>query len=330
MTNSSSENRPGEFELIARLFAPLSRNAPGAYGLTDDAATIAPPAGEELVVTADLLTAGVHFRAEDPPDLIARKALRVNLSDLAAKGVRPLGYFLSLALPRHVTGPWLESFAKGLEQDQAEFAIALLGGDTTATDGPLTLSITAFGSVPVGTMIRRNGAKNGDLVFVSGSIGDAGTGLALLKRAGRLNPDEERLVRRYQIPEPRTGLGQVLRGVACASLDVSDGLLADLNHIARTSGVRVLVNADAIPLSPALVSVSGRSRETVVSAATAGDDYEIAFTIPPSAKDMLIHIAGKAKTPVTEIGRVIEGEGVGLLDSSGNEIPVSKKGYEHF
>ena len=330
MTNSSSEQRPGEFELIAKLFAPLSRKAPGAYGLTDDAATIAPPLGEELVVTADLLTEGVHFRAEDPADLIARKALRVNLSDLAAKGARPRGYFLSLALPRSVTGAWLKSFVGGLEQDQNEFALSLLGGDTTSTDGPLTIAITAFGTLPVGTMTRRSGAKPGDLIFISGTIGDAGAGLAVLRRSHNPGPNEDALIRRYQIPDPRTVLGAALRGVAHASLDVSDGLLADLGHIARRSGVRLLLNAERIPISPALQSMAGSSVETIIAAATAGDDYEIAFTISPSAKDMIAKASHTANTPVTEIGRVVEGEGVVLLDSAGIEIPVLKRGYEHF
>jgi thiamine-monophosphate kinase len=329
MTNSSSD-RPSEFELIAKLFAPLSRNAPGAYELIDDAATIASPAGEELVVTVDLLSAGVHFRAEDPPDLIARKALRVNLSDLAAKGALPLGYFLSLALPRNTAFTWLEIFARGLEQDQNEFAISLYGGDTTATDGPLTVSVTAFGSMPVGTMIRRNGAKPGDLVFVSGSVGDAGAGLAILKRGGHRDANEKALVDRYLLPLSRTVLGQALRGVAHASLDVSDGLLADLGHVAGASGVRILVDAHRIPLSPVFKSTAGVALETIVTAATAGDDYEIAFAAPAAARDEIMRIAGETNTPVTEIGRVAEGTGVVLLDSSVNEIPVSRRGYEHF
>jgi thiamine-monophosphate kinase len=330
MTNSSSENLRSEFELIAKLFAPLSRNAPGAYGLTDDAATIASSAGEELVVTADLLTEGVHFRADDPPDLIARKALRVNLSDLAAKGAKPLGYLLSLAFPHRLNTPWLESFAGGLEQDQSEFAVALFGGDTTATDGPLVISITAVGTLPVGTMIRRNGAKPGHLVFVSGSIGDAGAGLAVLRRQGRRDANEDSLVHRYQLPMPRIALGQALRGMAHASVDVSDGLLADLGHIARASGARVLVDANRIPISAALGTKAGRSKEAIITAATAGDDYEIAFTAPATAKEAVSRIGHETNTPVSEIGRVVEGEGIVLLDSAGNEIAVSRKGYEHF
>jgi thiamine-monophosphate kinase len=325
MTNSSSD-RPGEFELIARLFAPLSRNAPGAYGLTDDAATITPRPGEELVITADLLSAGVHFRAGDPPDRIAKKALRVNLSDLAAKGAVPSGYLLSLALPRTMSVDWLTAFARGLEQDQIEFSVSLLGGDTTATDGPLTIAITAFGAVPAGTMIRRSGAKPGDLVFVTGTIGDAGAGLELLK-AGRVN---DALVDRYQLPTPRVVFGQALRGVASAALDVSDGLLADLGHIAQASGAGLIVEADRVPLSPALKQFRDDSPDPVIMAATAGDDYEIAFTAPITARIAVASIATQTNTPVMEIGRVVEGEGVVLTDSAGQEIVVSRKGYEHF
>jgi thiamine-monophosphate kinase len=327
MTNSSSE-RPGEFELIAKLFAPLSAKAPGAYGLTDDAATIQLPPGEELVVTADLLSAGVHFRPEDPSHLIAKKALRTNLSDLAAKGAAPLGYVLSLALPRDWTMPWMESFAAGLREDQDEFSLALLGGDTTSTNGPLTVAITALGTLPKGTMIRRNGAKPGDLVFVSGTIGDAGMGLAIL--VGDL-PNvsasvREELVPRYQLPNPRLELGRALRGVASAALDVSDGLLADLGHIGETSNVGLSVDADHVPLSEALKAAGG----LVVSAVAAGDDYEIAFTAPASKREDVLRTASLASTPVTEIGRVMPGSSVVLLDSSGHEIPVLKKGYRHF
>ena len=327
MTNSSSD-RPGEFELIAKLFAPLSADAPGSYGLTDDAATVEVQQGDVLVITADLLSAGTHFRADDPPDLIARKSLRVNLSDLAAKGAVPLGYTLSLALPRDWTLPWMDAFTAGLRADQDEFSIALLGGDTTSTDGPLTIAITALGAVPTGNMIRRNGAKPGDLVFVSGSIGDAGMGLAALK--GELSTlaakDRETLISRYHLPSPRMALGRSLRGVATAALDVSDGLLADLGHIAETSHVGISIQADRIPISEALRAAGG----SAVPAATAGDDYEIAFTVPAAKREEVSRIAALAGTQVTEIGRVASGGGVVLLDSAGREIPVSRTGYRHF
>lgn len=327
MTNSNSD-RPGEFELIAKLLAPLSAKATGAYGLTDDAATILPPPGDDLVVTADLLSAGIHFRADDPPHLIAKKALRTNLSDLAAKGAVPLGYMLSVALPRNWTLSWMESFATGLREDQDAFSTVLLGGDTTSTHGPLTVAITAFGALPIGSMIRRSGAKQGDLVFVSGTIGDAGLGLAVLM--GELpnvsSSDGEWLVSRYQLPTPRLGLGSALRGLATAALDVSDGLLADLGHIGETSNVGLSINADRVPLSEALTAAGG----SVVPAVTAGDDYEVAFTVPPSKRRDVLRIASVTGTLVTEIGRVTAGSGVALLDSSRREIPVSEKGYRHF
>jgi len=327
MTNSSSE-RPGEFELIAKLFAPLSAKAAGAYGLTDDAATFQPPPGEELVVTADLLTAGIHFRPEDPAALIAKKALRVNLSDLAAKGAVPVGYLLSLALPRGWTPSWMQSFADGLRDDQDAFSVALFGGDTTHTTGPLTIAITAFGTLPSGTMTRRNGAKIGDSIFVSGTIGDAGAGLAVLngELANVAVDDREALTSRYLVPTPRLALGKALRGVATASLDVSDGLLADLGHIAETSKIRIAVDAGRVPLSDAWK----KAGTSLSSAVTAGDDYEIAFTAPSARRDEVLQLARHAGTVVTEIGRVEVGSGVALLDSSGQEIPVSRKGYRHF
>jgi thiamine-monophosphate kinase len=325
MTNSSSD-RPGEFELIAKLFAPLAAGAPGAYGLTDDAATIRVPDGGELVVTADLLSADVHFRAEDEPGLIARKALRTNLSDLAAKGATPIGYTLSLALPRTWTLAWMTAFTKGLAEDQQAFSISLLGGDTTATDGLLTVSIAAFGTVPCGTMVRRNGAKPGDLVFVSGTIGDAGAGLAALgnKFPNISSRDRELLVSRYLLPLPRIALGRALRGKASAALDVSDGLMADLGHIAETSKVRISIDADRIPLSEA----ARNAGVAIPAAVVAGDDYEIAFTAPASNRAEILRLGGDCA--VIEIGRVESGSGVALLDSSGREIPVSGKGYRHF
>jgi thiamine-monophosphate kinase len=319
---SSSSRRPGEFALIAELFAPLA-TAPGAFGLTDDAATIAVPRGQELVVTADAIVEGVHFLRGDPADKVAQKALRVNLSDLAAKGAKPLGYLLVLSLPKHVRRDWLLAFAKGLAKDQRTFGIALLGGDTTATPGPLSIAITALGSVPKGTMIRREGARPGDLVFVSGTIGDAGAGLAVLKRNAK-TPGA--LIARYRTPTPRLFLGLVLRHLASAAIDVSDGLLADLGHIADVSKVRIAVRAGSIPLSPALRAFGGDP----VQAATAGDDFEIAFTVPPRKRAAVIQAAWVAGVEVSEIGSVGRGEGVALLDEAGREIRLSRKGYTHF
>jgi|KBSMisStaDraftv2_1062788.scaffolds.fasta_scaffold63199_2 thiamine-monophosphate kinase len=332
MTNSGSDReRPGEFALIAQLFAPLATSA-AAFGLADDAAIATPPAGCDLVVTADALVEGVHFFSDDPPEMIAKKALRVNLSDLAAKGCTPAGYLLTLSLPKRIGMRWLQSFVLGLRDDQQEFGISLLGGDTTATPGPLTIAITAFGHVPAGAMLRRAGAKAGDLVFVSGAIGDAGGGLACVKGEGRTLTLDERsfLIRRFQVPEPRTRLGPALIGLASASLDVSDGLLADLGHIAAASQARIEIHAGRLPLSKAAQRLWPDARESVVRAVGAGDDYEIAFTAPPEHHADIMQRAARAGTTVSEIGCVLSGKGIALLDSEGAEIPVKQPGYTHF
>jgi thiamine-monophosphate kinase len=330
MTNSGSK-RPGEFALIAELFAPLA-TAPGAFGLSDDAAIATPPEGDDLVVTADALVEGVHFFANDPPDLIARKALRVNLSDLAAKGCAPSGYLLTLSLPPHIDMEWLRAFSNGLAADQREFGLSLLGGDTTATPGSLTIAITAFGIVPCGRMLRRSGARAGDLVFVSGTIGDAGGGLTCRKdsSASLRALDREYLVGRFQLPELRLALGQGLLGIASASLDISDGLIADLGHIAEASSLRVVVDATKIPLSPPLKALWGSGEAAIAKAATAGDDYEIAFTVPPERLEGISRVAAETGTIVTQIGRCEVGAGVMLLDIDGRTIPVGRPGYVHF
>jgi thiamine-monophosphate kinase len=317
----------GEFELIAELFAPLARGAPGAFGLLDDAATIAPPPGHELVVTTDALVEGVHFLPGDPPDQIAKKALRANLSDLAAKGATPAGYLMALMLPETAATAWLRQFARGLGEDQDEFGLPLLGGDTTATPGPLSIAITAMGFVPVGKMIRRAGAAIGDSVFVSGTVGDAGAGLACLK--GEVAPDAS-LIARYRLPTPRLKLGRTLRGIASAGLDVSDGLLADLGHIAEASKVRIAVVARAVPRSAAFTALWGDDIQAVIRAATAGDDYELAFTAPAQRKADVLAAARAAGVAVSEIGWVEAGSGVALLDERGEEIPVLRRGFTHF
>lgn len=290
MSSGKAGDRPGEFELIAKLFAPLAREAPGAFALTDDAAVLSPPPGHELVLKTDAIVEGVHFLHDDPPETIAQKALRVNLSDLAAKGAIPAGYLMALLLPDWPGLSWLEAFVSGLAKDQREFGLSLMGGDTSATPGPLAIAISAIGLVPSGTMIRRAGARPGDRVFVSGTLGDAATGLAI--RTGRACAVpvavQEWLVRRYRVPEPRLALGQALRGVASAALDVSDGLVADLGHVADASQVRILICEGKIPLSPALAAMQREDPTLRRRAATAGDDYEIAFCAHPSQRTSVI------------------------------------------
>lgn len=309
-----------EFDLIADVFAPLAGK--GALGLTDDVAVVAPRAGHELVITTDAIVAGVDFFANDPADTVAQKALRVNLSDLAAKGAEPFGYLLTLVLPGATSTAWVRRFARGLAADQKRFGVVLLGGDMSATPGPLSVSVTAFGWVPKGKAVLRRGAKPGDLVFVTGTIGDSGGGLAALKAKKR----EPFLIGRYRVPQPPVAFGQRLRGVASAALDVSDGLLADLGHIADVSKVHIAVAANRVPLSPALK----RFDADVVRAATVGDDYEIAFTAPRTKRARVMAAAKAAGVRVTEIGFVVKGRGVALLGRDGCAIPVRTKGWEHF
>ena len=322
----SRAKRPGEFELIARYFRPLAAGKAGALGLTDDAALIEVPEGQRLVVTADLLTAGVHFLADDPADLIARKALRVNLSDLAAMAAKPLAYFLTCAFPETIEEAWIAGFAQGLARDQEEFDIALSGGDTTATRGPLTLSITALGSVEPGRELRRSTARKGDLIAVSGTIGDAALGLARLQ--GRLTPlpGDDYLVDRYRVPQPRISLAEHLAALKLptAGLDVSDGLVADLGHICAASGLAAWVNAACVPLSPPARRASEREPRLLETLLTGGDDYELLFTLPADRKGEL------AGLPVTIIGRMEEGEGVSVVDPAGEAMALTRGGYQHF
>jgi thiamine-monophosphate kinase len=303
-----------EFGIIAKYFAPLAGE--GAFGLKDDAAILPARAGHELIVTTDTIAEGTDFFPSDPPDTIAQKALRVNLSDLAAKGAEPVHYLLNLTLPHAAKQDWLASFTAGLTRDQEEFAISLLGGDTGA--GLLSVTITAFGFVPQGQMVKRSGARIGDAVYVTGTIGDSGGGLALLKGQGQGLDDAGRdyLLWCYRVPRPPVDFAAGLRAIAHAAVDVSDGLIADLGHVASASGVRIVVEGERVPLSAQLTDLWGA--DAPLRAVTAGDDYQVAFTAPPG-------LSG----PFTQIGRVEAGQGVSLT-FNGKEIAVSKPGYRHF
>ena len=321
---------PGEFELIRRYFAPLA--GPGSLKLTDDAAVVDLQPGRSLVATTDTVIAGVHFLADDPPDLIARKALRVNLSDLASMGAEPLGYLLVTALPAGIDENWVAQFSRGLAQDQAEFSIALLGGDTAFTPGLLSLTITALGQVERGKALLRSGAKPGDRVYVSGTIGDSAFGLKLAKGEPlTLSPSEKSsLLDRYRLPQPRLGLGRRLIGVASAAMDVSDGLAADLGHICQASRVGALVEAAKMPVSPALRSVLEVGEASLVEVATGGDDYELLFTAPAAVELLLGRIATELALPLTAVGEIRREPGVVVLDQNGRAVELGPGGYRHF
>jgi thiamine-monophosphate kinase len=330
-TREARPRRPGEFALIAELFAPLSRGFPGAFGLTDDVAVLAPRPGHDVVLKTDSLIEGVHFLRSDPPQTIGRKALRRALSDLAAKGAEPEVYLLALALPEWPDSGWLRAFADGLAADQEEFGIALAGGETDATPGPVTITVTAIGYTPEGELVRRNGARPGDTVFVTGTIGDAAAGLLLAKgKVQASSAEHEFLLSRFRLPVPGLSFGRAMRKIASAAIDVSDGLLADLGHIAETSGVRIEVDAARIPLSEALGEFSGADVDARARAAAAGDDYEIGFTAAPTNEPEIAACARETLTEVTAIGSVVAGQGVRLLNASGQQIVVAKRGYTHF
>jgi thiamine-monophosphate kinase len=319
-----------EFERIRRFFAPLA--GPGGLDLLDDAGLVDCRAGRRLVVTADAIVEGVHYLPVDPPELVARKLLRVNLSDLAAMGARPLHYLLTTALPAVHGADWVAAFARGLEEDQRRFQVSLLGGDSVTTPGPAALSLTAIGEVAVGMEIRRSGALVDDLVWVSGTIGDAHLGLAVLRGAySQLAPEHRTgLIGRFRIPEPRVELGPRLAGLAHAMIDVSDGLLADLGHICETSNVAARVEVEALPLSPAAKEVVDQQIDLRVSLAAGGDDYELLFTAPASATKAIEELSSGLGLPITMIGVIEPGKGVRVVDSEGRAIPVDHAGYHHF
>jgi len=326
--------RPGEFELIARYFRPLASATPAALALGDDAALIPAEAGTEIVATADALVAGVHFLPEDPPDLIARKMLRVNLSDLAGMGARPLGYLMTLALPGDVAEDWLRRFAEGLGQDQKAFGIGLLGGDTTRTPGPTTLSVTALGQVRAGMALRRKGARIGDAIWVSGTLGDAALALRQLK--GEIAVADAAAVRfltdRYRLPQPRLALGQALveARLATAGLDVSDGLVADLGHLCAQSGVAALVDAQHLPLSAPVHALLDLDPALIGTILGGGDDYELVFTADPAAGEAIDALARRLGLAIARIGRIEAGTGVRVRDAAGREIAIGRGGYRHF
>jgi thiamine-monophosphate kinase len=329
------DNMPsGEDSLIARYFKPLATD-PGAFGLRDDAALLK-ALGEDIVVTTDAVVEGVHFLCDDPPDSVARKALRVNLSDLAAKGAAPAGFVLTLAL-RTVDNAWLEPFVRGLGEDAAQFSCPLLGGDTVSTPGPLMVSITAFGRVPVGKMVHRSGAKPGDRVVVTGTIGDAMLGLDILKggAVGAALADhptaKQMLVGRYRVPQPRNALAQAVRDHAHAAMDVSDGLAGDLAKLCAASGVSAVIDAPSIPLSAAAAALLESGTAGIGKIVSGGDDYEILCAIPENRFDAFAQAAGPAGVRVTSIGTVVPGASVPkFLDGEGREITLERLSYTHF
>lgn len=330
----------GEFELIARFFAPLAADFSGALGLRDDAALIDERPGWSLVATTDTIVAGVHFPEEAAPADVAARLLGVNLSDLAAIGAEPAAYLLALALPQGWTEgeleAWLEGFARGLGEVQRRHGIALAGGDTVATPGPLTLTLTALGHVEVGEALLRSGARPGERVYVSGSIGDAALGLRVLQGGlGGLGEAERSvLLDRYHRPRPRLALGRKLRRLASAAADVSDGLVADLGHICKASNVSARIDADRVPLSSATAAAIAGDEALLALALTGGDDYELVFTADASRSDEVEELARDLDLPLTAIGEVLPpspepGAARVLVERGGAALALATAGWQH-
>ncbi len=324
----------GEFDIIAELFAPLSERAPGAFSLTDDVAMLQ---GGPFAVTKDMMIEGVHFRSKDSLDLVARKLIRVNVSDLVAKGVRPLGYFLACAWPSQIELHHIKDFVKGLAQDQEIFKCSLYGGDTTRhrlKSSPFTLSATFFGEVPTDGLLKRSGAGKGDDIYVTGTIGDSGLGLKVLDGKLKLSKEsDEFLSKRYWLPEPRLIFASALKSFATASLDISDGLLADANHLACASGVQGLLDLTTLPFSAAAKGFLETAKDPMSGVkflATCGDDYEILFTAPAAMRRSVEMAAKASRTQVTRIGKTRSGHGIVTIDENGTEEQIPQAGFDHF
>ncbi|MCI3943548.1 thiamine-phosphate kinase [Pseudomonas syringae] len=316
----------GEFELIRNYFAAAPCAQAGdevALGIGDDCALLALPPGEQLAISTDTLVVGVHFPDNCDPFLLGQRALAVSASDLAAMGARPVAFTLALTLP-HVNADWLQAFARGLSLMAQGCSVRLIGGDTTR--GPLSLTLTVFGGVPAGLALTRSGAREGDLLCVGGALGDGAGALPLVlnQRSAEASVAEP-LLARYWSPQPQLALGQALRGKATSALDISDGLLADCGHIARASGVRLVIERDRLPLSEPLLALLDLPAAQQ-AALSGGDDYVLAFTLPPD------HLSGLHREgwPVHVIGRVEAGQGVILIDSAGADITPDTRGYQHF
>lgn len=314
---------PGEFDLIARHFSRRPSRDDVCLGVGDDAALLRPPAGQVLAATVDTLIAGVHFPEQTAPADIGHKSLAVNLSDLAAMGAEPAWVTLAISLPK-VDDRWLHAFAEGFYALAARHRVALVGGDTTR--GPLCITVQALGWVPEGEALRRAGARPGDDLYVTGTLGDAGLGLAVVQSRMQVDPaHREALLVRLNRPEPRIETGLALRGLATAAIDISDGLAADLGHLLKASGVGARVELDRLPRSDAVRLADPHGR----LALTAGDDYELAFTLPPGCEADLARYAERLP-PYTRIGRIDAAPGLRLIDAQGNPFAFSHRGYDHF
>ncbi|MGI9480088.1 MAG: thiamine-phosphate kinase [Hyphomicrobiaceae bacterium] len=326
----------GEERFIAQYLAPLAAAHPGAYGLTDDCAELAPLPGHALIFKTDPIVEGVHFLSDDAPEDLAWKALAVNVSDLAAKAARPVAYLMALTLPEKPEAAWMARFAQGLEAAQTAFGCVLIGGDTDRSAGPLSIAVTAIGEVRAGQMVPRGGARAGDAVYVSGALGGAALGLRLRIEADAAAgwplgaADRAAALARYLRPQPRLGLRTALRGHARAAMDISDGLLKDLDRMCRLASVGARIELAALPLAHGVKAVMNVDQAAAIRLATAGDDYEVLATVAPESAAAFEASARRGGVAVARIGHVVTDSGVRLVDAAGGEIDAGTTGYDHF
>ena len=332
----SSGTIKGEGDIIATYLAPLARKHEGALGLADDCAVLSPRPGTDLVLTTDAIAAGVHFLPDDAPEDIAWKALAVNVSDLAAKGATPLVYQMALSFPELPSRETMERLSAGLQEAQDALGIVLSGGDTDRRPGPLTITIVAIGELPSGTLVKRSGARPGDRLFVSGTLGDSAFGLKLRRgdaETAKWNlTDEEKahLVGRYLRPRPRLDMRPCLTRWATAAMDLSDGLAKDLGRMASLCGAGAEVEIARLPLSPAAGKVIASDGEAIEGVLAGGDDYEILFTVAPKDVAAVNAWTRESGIAVTEIGAMTEGSTVTLRDANGKRFPLLLTGWDHF
>jgi len=341
-TPSPSDPLHGEEAIIQEYLAPLAAGYPGALGLKDDCATITPTPGCDLVVKTDPIASGIHFLADDPPADIGWKALAVNVSDLAAKGAEPRAYLMALSFPAPPTRAWMAAFARGLGEAQAAFGMHLIGGDTDRRPGPVTISITVFGEVQAGRMVRRGAACAGDALFVTGSLGQAALGLALLKDRdqgtswGLSEAEIEAAVHRYRRPQPRLALRLALLGYARAAMDLSDGLAKDLGRMCRASGCGARIQIERVPrgaAAKAAIAFDSRHWSDVLAA---GDDYEVLVAVAPDQADAFEAAAnaagGSAREPfpTARIGAMTSSAEIRFVDGDGRPLTLARSGWDHF
>ncbi len=344
---TSDTHVQGEEAIIQEFLAPLAAGFAGAYGLEDDCAAYTPTPAHDLVVKTDPIAAGIHFFADDAPEAIAWKALAVNVSDLAAKAAVPRAYLMALSFPEAPTRAWMARFARGLGEAQAAFGMHLIGGDTDRRPGPITISITVFGEVPTGRMVRRGTAKPGDLIFVSGTLGAAAIGLALRSEPAGVAGSANGLLKRWSYPEadveswgravaaslypqPRLGLRRALRASASAAMDLSDGLAKDLGRMCRASDGAATVRLSSLPLEDVVRAAVTADPERWQDVVAGGDDYEVLAAVPPAAAEAFTEQARRDGIPVTLIGSFDRGRGVTIVAADGNPMTLARPGWDHF